>query len=102
MFRVPRIHQPGVPFTPAALMSWMSAGAWCQNLNQHPPGITLRATLFIRMAKRQKHRPDHGQARQSDTFAWLIAAVQVVGPILAVLILSVVLVYGIIHLVFLR
>lgn len=54
------------------------------------------------MAKRQKHRPDHGQARQSDTFAWLIAAVQVVGPILAVLILSVVLVYGIIHLVFLR
>ena len=60
------------------------------------------ATLFIRMAKRRKERTTSSGSRQSDTFAWLIAAGQVVGPILAVLILSVVLAYGVIHFVFLR
>jgi len=57
------------------------------------------------MVKRRVRRSDSAgrkPAGQSDTFAWLIAAVQVVGPVLAALILSVVLVYGIIHFVFLR
>ncbi|MCA1755053.1 MAG: hypothetical protein LC641_10220 [Spirochaeta sp.] len=51
---------------------------------------------------RHANRTDPRRAARTDTFAWLIAAVQVVGPILAVLILSVVLAYSVIHFAFLR
>ncbi|TVR02703.1 MAG: hypothetical protein EA403_08260 [Spirochaetaceae bacterium] len=40
--------------------------------------------------------------RFGDTFAWLLAAASVVGPILLILIAAVSLAYGLIHLVFLR
>ena len=63
------------------------------------------ATLFIRMNRRRARksdRVDDKQSARSDTFAWLFAAVQVIGPILVVLILSVVLAYSLIHFVFLR
>lgn len=65
-----------------------------------PPAI-----LFTRMDKRRARKPDRAddkQSARSDTVAWLIAAAQVIGPILAALILSVVLAYSIIHFVFLR
>lgn len=51
---------------------------------------------------RKLARADDNQVARGDTFAWLIAAVQVVGPVLAGLILSVVLAYSLIHFIFLR
>lgn len=48
-------------------------------------------------------RKDPGKAPQHrDTLAWLMAALQVVGPVLLLLILSVLATYGVIHLLFLR
>ena len=40
--------------------------------------------------------------RSGDTFAWLLAAASVIGPILLILVASVSLAYGLIHLFFLR
>ena len=43
-----------------------------------------------------------GGRQSGDTAAWLCAALQVIGPILLLLILTIVLAYGLIHLAFLR
>ncbi len=50
---------------------------------------------------RTDRRP-HDEPRSGDTFAWLLAAASVIGPILLILVAAVSIAYGLIHLFFLR